>query len=596
MKNSKKAFSLVEILVALIIVSLITAALAPVITKKLSSSGVTITGGGSNAQEIVTMMCANMFGDANCVQCSKDNCIKCSNEYYLTPEYVCSSCNVGYFCDGSSSTMPCSNKYGAGCTSCNSAKCLVVDNGYFINEDGISTPCYSQYDINCALCNSTKCNACKGGYAFDSDGITCKATCLAGSEEFTAAGEYEFNTPVGCTEITVTLVSGGSGGAGGSVKLTDANFSTTNSSWTVPSFLKGRPFKLYAIGGGGGAGGNPASETAGHGGYGGMVNGAIATFTTNSTIAIYVGSGGARGSRDNPGSGGGATYLSTHSNNASLVAGGGGGGGSWYGNGSAGGGAETSNGGSGGYRCPGDGVNAGSGANGKPAMDTTTRNTVFGSVTYGNRGTHGSGSYALGTAGSNGYLRITYVGENVGGSGGAGGFIVPKQVLNVNPASEKLKVVIGAGGAGGNAVVFKDNDDLFTQATGGALGGQSRILRGAVPVLQTLISDGIYGAGGKINGEAATAAYLTNGLNSTAIGVDNFVTTGSTSTTTVYGTTGGTVTIDGIQFCQGGIGGSSNAGGTSATTFGGCGGGGGAPGYAGGKGADGYARIEWGSI
>lgn len=70
MKNSKKAFSLVEILVALIIVSLITAALAPVITKKLSSSGVTITGGGSNAQEIVTMMCANMFGDANCVQCS----------------------------------------------------------------------------------------------------------------------------------------------------------------------------------------------------------------------------------------------------------------------------------------------------------------------------------------------------------------------------------------------------------------------------------------------------------------------------------------------------------------------------------------------
>ncbi len=43
----KKAFSLVEILVALIIVSLITAAMAPVITKKLSSAGITIVGGGS---------------------------------------------------------------------------------------------------------------------------------------------------------------------------------------------------------------------------------------------------------------------------------------------------------------------------------------------------------------------------------------------------------------------------------------------------------------------------------------------------------------------------------------------------------------------
>ncbi|MBQ9150204.1 type II secretion system protein, partial [bacterium] len=43
----KAAFSLVEILVALIVVSLITAALAPVITKKLSSAGITIVGGGS---------------------------------------------------------------------------------------------------------------------------------------------------------------------------------------------------------------------------------------------------------------------------------------------------------------------------------------------------------------------------------------------------------------------------------------------------------------------------------------------------------------------------------------------------------------------
>ena len=39
------AFSLVEIVVALIIFSVITAALAPIITKKLKSTGITIGGG-----------------------------------------------------------------------------------------------------------------------------------------------------------------------------------------------------------------------------------------------------------------------------------------------------------------------------------------------------------------------------------------------------------------------------------------------------------------------------------------------------------------------------------------------------------------------
>ena len=46
----KVGFSLVEILVALVIVSVIMAALAPVITKKLSSAGITIVGGGSGGE------------------------------------------------------------------------------------------------------------------------------------------------------------------------------------------------------------------------------------------------------------------------------------------------------------------------------------------------------------------------------------------------------------------------------------------------------------------------------------------------------------------------------------------------------------------
>lgn len=594
--NFKKAFSLVELMVTLIVVSCLIAALAPVITKKLKSTQVTVSSGGNSAQEVISMMCANMFGDANCVQCTKDNCIKCSNEYFLTPEYQCSSCNVGYFCDGTSSTMPCADKFGEGCTSCNSTKCLVSESGYFINNDGYSILCSSQYDPNCALCNATKCNACKEGYAFAEDGITCNVSCSAGSVDFTVAGEYDFETPNGCSSLIVTLVSGGAGGAGGSLEKVTETFSATTSNWTVPDILKGRTFILYAIGGGGGAGGNPEQEMAGNGGAGGMVNGAVGTFTTNSTVDVYVGAGGARGSVDWAGKGGGASYLSSHSSNASLVAGGGGGGGSWYNAGGAGGGASTSNGGSGGYKCPTDYKNAGSGGAGKPTMSTDSRNSVFGSsVTYGNGGTRGSSHQTLGTAGNVGIVWIRYAGEKVGGSGGSGGFIVPKQKINVSSAGETLKVVVGAGGAGGSAATFLNTAELFSQGSAGSLGGQSKILRGATPLLQTAFSDGTRGSGGNIDGSATSSAYSTNGLNTTEIEVENFISNGSVATTTTSGGAGGSTLIDGAQFCQGGSGNSSGDGYSPSVNFGGCGGGGGSAGFSGGKGADGYVRIEWGN-
>ena len=76
----KKAFSLVEILVALIIVSLITAALAPVITKKLSSSGITIGGGGGG-------------GVPSAGACA-------AGQYFDMDEQTCKHCPEGHFCDG----------------------------------------------------------------------------------------------------------------------------------------------------------------------------------------------------------------------------------------------------------------------------------------------------------------------------------------------------------------------------------------------------------------------------------------------------------------------------------------------------------------
>ena len=89
----KRGFSLVEILVALIIISLITAALAPVITKKLSSSGITIAGGGGGDntpdEPEITIECTDV--DPNCLVCKGEECLTCDSDYELNSEGKCES-------------------------------------------------------------------------------------------------------------------------------------------------------------------------------------------------------------------------------------------------------------------------------------------------------------------------------------------------------------------------------------------------------------------------------------------------------------------------------------------------------------------------
>ena len=79
-KCIKSAFSLVEILIALIIVSVVMAALAPVITKKIKSSGVTIGGGGGS-------------GVPSAGACGM-------GQYFDMDEQACKHCPEGHFCDG----------------------------------------------------------------------------------------------------------------------------------------------------------------------------------------------------------------------------------------------------------------------------------------------------------------------------------------------------------------------------------------------------------------------------------------------------------------------------------------------------------------
>ena len=87
--NQKSAFSLVEILVALIIVSLITAAMAPIITKKLSSAGITIVGGGSGGGD----------GGEVDVESNDGMCTTCEDGFVLQGNQ-CVTANFSFEFDG----------------------------------------------------------------------------------------------------------------------------------------------------------------------------------------------------------------------------------------------------------------------------------------------------------------------------------------------------------------------------------------------------------------------------------------------------------------------------------------------------------------
>lgn len=160
--KKKIAFSLVEILVALIMVSLITAALAPVITKKLSSAGITITGGGSGSIGSSITTGANC-PIANCVACSQNICITCQSGYQVNSDAT--ACELIPLITPTTGANACGI---ANCTSCLSNKCIECADGYYVNSSGqcgSTTPLVSSCSVtNCALCLSNTCVVCDDGY------------------------------------------------------------------------------------------------------------------------------------------------------------------------------------------------------------------------------------------------------------------------------------------------------------------------------------------------------------------------------------------------------------------------------------------------
>lgn len=197
----KKAFSLVELLVSLITISVILASLAPVITHKLKQNRITVGFKGEN----VTNDCSPPFG-SDCQLCNKNKCLicplSCSDGKYLDKdncqclscpnnckkcdETGCSQCNSGYKKQGNTCTACPAGYWGENCVN----QC---PKGTMANAPIAATGCIdctgNQFQdqvgqIACKNCsgfvgdNNTKCTTCSPGTYWN--GSSCQ-NCSAGT-------------------------------------------------------------------------------------------------------------------------------------------------------------------------------------------------------------------------------------------------------------------------------------------------------------------------------------------------------------------------------------------------------------------------------
>lgn len=197
----KRGFSLVELMISLIVVSVVAAAFSPVITKKLSSN--TVVAGATKAISSIRSDCAsfNTSGgvcsvctdslclsctldncdenqgkyknigkcsceactsrSAYCVKCNSKDCTKCAENYYLDSLSNCQSCPSGKYCDGSNSQKNCTSN----CKTCDSSlACENCSSGYYLNN--------------------SNCISCSAGYFCD--GSTNQQTC--GNNQYSTGG------------------------------------------------------------------------------------------------------------------------------------------------------------------------------------------------------------------------------------------------------------------------------------------------------------------------------------------------------------------------------------------------------------------------
>ncbi len=600
------AFSLVELLMALLVASLLMAALAPVMTKKFGENveiNAHVQGGGSTIYEI----------EYNSSECEIKGTNPDGSEYcegtFKVPSYYTGMMKVTLIgAGGGGGTAP---------TAGYVEYTTVSDLHTFI------VPAMTG-EIEATLVSGGSGGGA-GNYSISNwERLTGQKTNWSVPD--IAKNKYVNIELCGAGGGRATSDSSGSGGGGAGAYVKKAVQLPSVSSISVivggrggDAELTGNAGSSYGGGGGGAtnfAGGNGADGIGGAGGVGdwytaGIVGGSAGTnrqtagtgasdsggngscalgaipqigsgaggnggrfYITNPGDTFYactggsggnIGGGGGSGGTSSAGGGGGAaSTFGSPGNSYYVIASGGGGGGGMVGTGGGGGGIY---GGAGGGSCiEGSSCSQGGGGQGGKCDGQSIctpggngeSNWSGSAYRNGNSAPSPTSVFPNNCGGEkNGAIKISYLtAGNAGGSGGGAGSIIQNKKVNVTPA-ETLNIHIGAGGEGANAPYINSSANIINQTTG-SQGNSSKILKNAAVLIDTSKGNSIGGGANGVNGGSGAVAV-----------------------------------IPGLATCNAGAGGtSSSQNGKNAAGYG-CGGGGGYTLSNGGNGSGGYGRIAW---
>ncbi|MBR2069169.1 MAG: hypothetical protein IJ877_05340, partial [Candidatus Gastranaerophilales bacterium] len=233
------AFSLIELMISLIAISVITAAFTPVISKKIKAGNLTIGDSGisqvcdtkftgcctlcyphkcincsatcadcTSAQFLNEGQCkcyscsdtAN-GGVANCSSCQYNvsngsvKCKKCATTHYLD-NGTCKTCPAGRLCDGTS-TLKCKKGYkisGSTCVACEA-------NTYQTTEGYQGTTCTAVSGCS-AFSAADGCSSCNKGYY--KNGVACSACSQGTYQTSNSSTATSCTTATGCSASTTT--------------------------------------------------------------------------------------------------------------------------------------------------------------------------------------------------------------------------------------------------------------------------------------------------------------------------------------------------------------------------------------------------------
>ena len=151
-------FSLIELMVTMVVISVLLAAFMPIVTKKMKSSSTALKLSGG-----VSTKCTNISND--CKLCSKNICLLCTlscppSEYKDTLSCTCKSCSI----------------YSNNCLECNDEKCKSCIEGYGLtNTSPYCTPCQiTQYSDG-----TKECKTCPSGQYTDTiNQSSCMLSCM----------------------------------------------------------------------------------------------------------------------------------------------------------------------------------------------------------------------------------------------------------------------------------------------------------------------------------------------------------------------------------------------------------------------------------